>query len=373
MSKTYCSGVGLCKYGVKTLIIVHRDTLRKQWLDSLYRMSGFTSHDVYEITTSEELYHIAYNQHDFDYDVYLMTHATFRAGLKRIGNFKDASNIAKNLGIGLKIVDEAHLEFRDTLIMDFAFNVKRNLYLTATDGRSSKDENSIFKHVFTNTTFYKPSGLLTDNHPKKWVNYVAIEVDTHVKPNIYRYRVAGGRGMSTATYGKWVIQNDKQQTHFKVIKELLKLIYERDAQSKVLVFLPLIDLCTDCAYFLNKELNYDESFEYDLNIKTINSKNTKYENDQNKRADVIVTTIQSCGTGTDIPGITGIISCSPFCSKITVEQCMGRMRFCGKPCYYYDIYDASVPMDKFWWKARSKTFKRLSLNSSLIYWTNDES
>ena len=105
-------------------------------------MSGLSNREVHEISSSDELEMIANNKHDFDYDVYLMTHATFRAGLRRIGSFEKASNITKNLKIGFKIIDEAHLEFRDTLIMDFIFNVKRNLYLTATDGRSSKDEYS---------------------------------------------------------------------------------------------------------------------------------------------------------------------------------------------------------------------------------------
>lgn len=370
--KTFCSGVGLCKYGVKTLIIMHRDSLRQQWIHSLFKMNGFTSREVHEIKDSNELYQIAHNQHDFDYDVYLMTHATFRAGIKRIGSFKDASNITKNLGIGMKIIDEAHLEFRDTLIMDFVFNVKRNLYLTATDGRSSRSENSIFRHVFANTTFYKPSTFLTTNHPRKWVEYTTVEINTHVKPAIYKYKVAGGRGMSSATYGKWVIQNDKQQTHFKVIRDLIKIIYNRDSQAKVLVFLPLIELCTECAYYLNKQLNYDESFEYELNIKTINSKNSKQENESNKHADVIVTTIASCGTGTDIPGVTGMIVCSPIVSRVNCIQIFGRMRFCGKTCYYYDVYDASVPMDRFWLKARIKTFKQLALNTKELYWTDDE-
>ena len=75
-----------------------------------------------------------------------------------------------------------------------------------------------------------------------------------------------------------------------------------------------VDPGREAAHFFVKELNYDESFKYDLNVKTINSKNTKSENDYNRKADVIVTTIASCGTGTDIPGITDIISCSPYVS-----------------------------------------------------------
>jgi superfamily II DNA or RNA helicase len=350
---------------------MHRDSLRNQWNESLYKMIGLTTYDVHEIDSSKELYDIAHG-YDPGYDVYLMTHATFRAGLKRIGSFDKASNITKVLGIGMKIVDEAHLEFRDTLIMDYIFNVKRNLYLTATDGRSSKEENRIFKYVFENTTFYKPSSLLTSSTPKKWVEYTTVEINSNAKQSIVKYRVEGFRGMSAVSYGKWVIQYDKKQTHFKCIRDLLKLIYEKDSSAKVLIFLPLIELCTECSIFLIKQLNYDKDFPYDLNIKTINSHNSKSENEDNKKADVIVTTIGSCGTGTDIPGITAIISASPFVSSVTSKQVLGRMRYCGKRCYYYDIYDASVNMDRFWMKSRRKTMSTLALKTDNIVWKDDE-
>lgn len=370
---TFCTGVGICKFKAKTLIIMHRDNLRKQWLNSLYNMSGLSSKYVHEISSSEELYNIAHNKHDFDYDVYLMTHATFRAGLRRIQKIQDAMNITKNLGIGVKIIDEAHLEFRDTLLMDFIFNVKRNIYLTATDGRSSKEENSIFRHVFSNCIYYKPSSLLTNSLPKKWVNYISVFIDSKCNPNIYRYRVAGGRGMNNASYGKWVISYDKKKTHFKCCKDIVKLVYDKDPHAKVLLFMPLIDLCEECSYFLKMVLGKDPSFDYELDIRTINSKNSKSDNEYAKKsADIIVTTIASCGTGTDIPGITTIISCSPYKSAITAEQVHGRIRYCGKICEYYDIIDNSVPMDKILFKCRSKTLKHLSLNTKAINWTPDE-
>lgn len=368
---TYCSGVGLCKFHAKTMIIMHRDSLRKQWKESLYKMSGLSDRYVHEITSSEELYAIAHGDIDYDYDVYLMTHATFRAGMARIGNMQDARNICKNLGIGMKIIDEAHLEFRDTLMMDFVFNVCRNLYLTATDGRSAKEENAIFKHVFADTLFYRKPSVNT-NKPNKWVNYTIVHLNTHCLPNIYRYKVAGGRGMSPASYGKWVIAYDKKKRHFKCIRDLLRMIYEKDENAKVIVFVPLIELCEDLAYFCKMELNYDDSFPFDLNIKTINSKNTKAENERNKRADVIVTTIQSAGTGTDIPGISAIICCSPYVSGITAKQVWGRIRYCGKICDYFDIVDESVQMDKLWFRSRSKKLKSLALNVKELTWSDDE-
>ena len=214
--------------------------------------------------------------------------------------------------------------------------------------------------------------MLTSSRPKKWVEYNVVEINTHAKQSIVRYRVEGFRGMSATTYGKWVIQYDKNQTHFKCIRDILKMIYERDSSSKVLIFLPLIELCVDCSIFLIKQLNYDKDFEYDLNIKTIHSQNSKSDNEDNKKADVIVTTIGSCGTGTDIPGITAIICCSPYKSNITASQCAGRIRYCGKQCYYYDIYDASVKMDKILCKLRGKTLSKLATGTNYMKWEDEQ-
>lgn len=366
---TFCTGYAIGLFGAKALIIMHRDTLRGQWSKSLYDLNGFPRDRVHEITSSEEFEAICYNRHNFDYDIYLMTHATFKAGVKRVGDTKPVSDFIKNLGIGVKVIDEAHLEFKDTLLMDFLFNVRRNIYLTATDGRSQRSENTIFKHVFSNATFYKKKEE-HGNHPDKWVEYITIQVNTHVPISIYRYRVNGFKGMSAVSYGKWVIQRDKKQTHFKVCKELLREIYANEPTAKVIVFMPLIELCNECALFLN-DLNYDETFKYDLTIRTINSHNTKAVNETNKSADVIVTTIQSLGTGLDIKGITDIICCSPFVSKITAQQVFWRIRYIDKKCHYYDIIDTSVQTDIFWWRSRSKMLKSMATKYIQLTWEED--
>ena len=369
---TFCSGYGIGEYGKKALIIMHRDSLRSQWLESLYKMNGFTSSYVHEIDSAEELYDIANGTYNGDYDIYLMTHATFRAGMKRIGTLEKAMNITKNLGIGIKVIDEAHLEFKDTILMDMVFNVYRNVYLTATDGRSSKEENSIFRHVFANACYYKQSDFVgDDNRPKKWVNYYGIEVNTNCPKNLYKYKVVGFKSMTPSSYGKWVIQRDKNKTHFKCCTEIIHNMFMEDQYAKVLVFMPLIDLCEEFAYHLNMALQKDPSFPYDVDVRTVNSKNSSKQNERNKSADVIVTTIGSCGTGTDIPGITGIVSCSPYVSQISAKQIFGRIRYCGKIGSYYDIYDSSVPMDRYWYQSRSKTLKRLALNVKELKWVDD--
>ena len=370
MGKTFCAGYGIGLFKLKTLIIVHRDNLRTQWVGSLCKMNGFTSKEIHEIVSTEEVFDIVNGFYKPNYDVYLITHATFRASLSRIGSLHDMEKFTENLGIGLKIIDEAHLEFRNTLTMDAVMNVKRNIYMTATNARSAKEENAIFKYAFSNTIFYKESTTLTDNRPKKWVDYITVCVNTHCKPNIYHYRVVGSKNMNSATYGRWVIKYDKNHTHFKACRDLVRMTYEEDPHSKMIVFMPLIDLCDEFQEFLFS-LNTDKSFDYELEIRTMHSRNSKSENDRAKQADIIITTIGSAGTGTDIPGITDIICCSPFVSAVTAKQVFGRIRYIPKKCHYYDIYDESVLMDKIWMKSRAKTLRSLALNTRDIRWTED--
>ena len=369
--KTFCTGYGVGLFGAKTLIVMHRDELRRQWMKSLYELNGYSSKEVYELTSSAELEAIANGALELDYDIYLMTHATFRAACNRIQDPAKIRNITRNLHIGMKAIDEAHLEFRDTLMMDFLFNVRRNLYLTATDGRSSRDENAIFRHVFSNATFYRKILQTSQTHPSKWVEYITVNINSHVNPNVYRYRVNGGRGMSAVTYGKWVIEKDKKKTHFKVCREILKEIFTNEPNAKVIVFFPLIDLCNEAALFFSMQLNDDPDFDYSLTVKTVHSQNSKSENEMNKRADVIVTTIASLGTGSDIKGVTDIINCTPIVSKITVKQVLGRIRYIEKPCHYYDIVDTSVQADIFWWNSRKRTLKALCTKFTHLKWKDD--
>ena len=366
---TYCTGYGIGLYKKKALIIMHRDNLRAQWNESLYMMNGFDHAHVHEIDTTQELYNIAHGDYDNDYDIYLITHATFRAGLKRIGDIKIAQNICKNLGIGVKVIDEAHLEFKDILLLDIVCNVKRNIYLTATPGRSQREENAIYWKVFNSATFYAPSTELNNNAPNKWMDYVTVRMSSDCKPNIYRYQVTRGKGMSAVSYGKWVIAYDKKKRHFKCCKDIIMECFDRDPNAKVLVLIPLINLCESLMDFLIEELDKEDKFKYALSIRTINSNNSKGDNAYSKKADVIISTLGSMGVGTDVKGLTDIINMTPYCSKLTAEQSLGRVRYAGKIGHYYDIVDQSVPMDTFWWKSRSKKLKELSCKNEILDWS----
>ena len=360
--KTFTASYGACSLSMKTIIFVHTVSLIKQWYCTLIEKHGFPSNRIHLLST-DDLYLAACGRHKCDADVYIVTHQTFRSAMKKCGSFTVASNMLKNLRIGLKIIDECHLMFGNILLIDFLSNVYKTFYLSATPGRSNKDDNSIFKYVFSSCIRYKRSELSSESIiPKRWVSYNVVSLNTETPYSVYKHRVlARGNSMNAISYGKFVIQRDQKQTHFKCIRDILKQTFTKDENSKVIVFVPLIDLVENLTFFLQTQLSYDDSFPYDLKIRSMTSRNTKEEKDYAKKADVIVTTIQSCGTGVDLPGLTTAICSSPFVSPLTAEQVFGRLRYCGKKCFYYDIIDTSIPMDINFWRSRRKTFDRLAL------------
>jgi superfamily II DNA or RNA helicase len=132
VGKTFTSCVGAALYKKKTLIICHRAELLKQWRATLIEKIGMADSDIHTLTTEDFL---AAEELELDLaDVYLLSHQTFRFALKAVGGyFERIAKAIENLGMGLKIIDEAHLEFHNIILIDMSMNIKRDLYLTASD------------------------------------------------------------------------------------------------------------------------------------------------------------------------------------------------------------------------------------------------
>ena len=78
--------------------------------------------------------------------VFLITHSLMHSFMKN--HFEDTNQLFINLGIGLKIVDEFHRNFMNTLLIDYATDVYKTFYLSATPGRTDNKENLIFQNSF---------------------------------------------------------------------------------------------------------------------------------------------------------------------------------------------------------------------------------
>ena len=97
-------------------------------------------------------------------------------------------------------------------------------------------------------------------------------------------------------------------------------------------------------------------------VGTIHSYNSKDENIRTKaEADILVSTVQSAGTGFDVKGLSKLILIQPLRSWVTTTQIVGRNRRRpdGRECYMWDIVDADIPQLRAWANSRADVERKI--------------
>ena len=160
-------------------------------------------------------------------------------------------------------------------------------------------------------------------------------------------------------YGTYSIFEDKNETLYKVILEILKKT--ENVEGKTLIFVPLID----CVDEVVKKLKVDFP---QKTCAAFHSKIPRDEKEVAEKKDIIVSTIKSCGTGRDIKGLRVIICAEPVVSKVVIEQTIGRLRPYApdKDTYYFDLVDYSIPQINYWYRARYRKIETLVKDTVML-------
>ena len=128
----------------------------------------------------------------------------------------------------------------------------------------------------------------------------------------------------------------------------------KDKEGKILVFVPLIENVETIAGMLSIDFP-------DKKIGRYHSKIAKDEKEEELKKDIIVTTVKSCGTGKDIPGLRAVIMADAISSKLLAKQIIGRIRPYSDylDTYFFDIVPVDILPCMWWWKARYKAIQDL--------------
>ena len=166
-----------------------------------------------------------------------------------------------------------------------------------------------------------------------------------------------GMGMRKSIYADWAHFDDPSDTTNRIILDLIPKCLE--SEGKILITTASIKSCE----FLATKI---QSLYPDLMVGSINSTNTAKENEYRKSNEsIIVSNIQSAGTGVDIPGLRYVINAEPFSSKVTAEQFLGRLRpyFDSngeqRNTFMFDLVDKSIIFCNAYFKGRSKRIAEL--------------
>lgn len=325
--KTYCAIAASSILEMKTIVVVGTDDLRRQWYREILDSTNLSPSAVYMISgvkSIHRLYKMASRKlagHAF----YITTHSSLRPYMDPDSEIK-LNDIFIKLGIGIKIVDEAHLQYENTFSIDYSVNVKKNFYLTATFEQSDSKTNAVFQKAF-----YDVYKLQISPNSRKHVVWIRAHYSSHANA-IERKSIIGSRGTNKFKY----IEYEMSKPHLtQVFKAILTLLIDRmRVEGKILVVSPKKE---SCDYF--KDVLAELYPKYKACVHYTGNKVDTFE-----PYGVIFATYSMLGTGNDISGLRVIINLEPIGSKRNTVQLVGRLREYAedKDTYFIEPVDMSL-------------------------------
>jgi hypothetical protein len=283
------------------------------------------------------------------YKMFLITHASIKSYASKHG-WGAISKFFEHLRVGIKFIDEAHLNFDNMSMIDFYTNVYKTYYITATPARSSEEENIIYGRYFKNI----PSIDLFDEDEDPHTNYIAIKFKS--KPTAFEITNCKNQyGLDRNRYCNYL--TDKEN-FYKLLRVVMDLCLR--ANGKCLIYIGTnyaIGIIYRWLY-----INYPELYD---NIGVYTSLTSAEFKEEQKEKRIILSTTKSCGAAMDIKGLKMTVNLAePFKSEVLAIQTLGRTR--DDDTYYIDIVDMSFIQCRKYYYAKKEIFEKRALSCSEI-------
>jgi superfamily II DNA or RNA helicase len=358
--KTYCAANFICRQGCAALIISYN--LSDQWLAKIEEYTDLISgKDIILIVGSSFLEECAASSRKPEAKIYICSLTTLTVFAQKYGK-SILQKVADNLGIGIKIFDEAHTRFLQFNAVDLNMQVAQTVYLTATPSRSQNQEKRMFAKIYSHvSTFGNTADSFNDHYTIRFITY------NSSPPGNVRASFTGVRGLKSISYSRYLFDAYPAFAH-DLVKEYALPLFKEDRGNKILI---IIDWLKDM------QLVYDQ-FIADKDIKELGLTAGTYCNLVKKNREgqlernIIIGSIASMQTGKDISGLRAIFCFTQFSSEIVTRQLLGRLRpVNNKEVVYYDIADRGVPEIMKQRAMRKKTFDLRSLTPIQEYIIHD--
>lgn len=326
--KTYCTIAACSILGYKAMIIVGTDDLRKQWKRNILEYTNLPANAICPISGQETISRLLRMREKRiqNFAFYITTHVTLRNYMTNEG-FDKLNPFFEKLGVGIKVIDEAHTEYLNIFRLDYATNVWKTFYLTATFEQSDAREDRMFQRAFQ-----KVFKLTKQSTARK--HQICIGATFTTKANaVEKLSVMGRKGIDKYRY---ITYEMGKGTIFTAYEKLLRMfLVSMQLEGKILVLTPKKESCDRFKEFTETIFpHYATCVHYSGN---------KVE-DFSKYG-IIFATEQILGVGSDIHGLRAVINMVPMRSRRNLIQIVGRLReyASDKDTYMVYLADKSIP------------------------------
>lgn len=351
--KTYITVSYMAYACVRGMIITSSLGWLEQWKKDMIEYTDMTAKDIYFISGSSNILAIM-NRDMSKYKAFLVSHNTLKSYGDTYG-WDKVGELFKHLKIGLKVYDEAHLNFDNICDIDFSTNTKKTLYLTATPARSDDDENAIYQLSFKNVPAIDLFNQETDPRTK----YIAIKFNSRPTPQ--------EQSMCMNSYGfdrnKYVNYLSTRPNFYLVLHLILDMAKKVD--GKVLIYIG-INKTIDEIY--NYILSYYPELTNSIGIFTSTVTENKKEQLDKK---IILSTTKSCGAAIDIKGLKlTVVLAEPFKSEVLARQTLGRTR--DRNTVYVEVVDEGFQPTRRYYTKKLPIFEKYATECKAIKFKDDE-
>lgn len=336
--KTVMSVNYIAKLQVKTIIICFKKKILHQWYDTFEQKTTIDMRRVKIIDSCQYFYDVISGDEDpDDSDIWLVTQSLITTFFNQNG-WDMLSDLFAFMGIGFKVIDEAHRWFGATVKIN-AYTSVRTLYLSADYNQANPDVRKLFFYAL------KDANLLQYDEETmndlKHIICVQYEYDSYPKDeDIVAMTNPASHNRYHWDHFKYTNYQLKSGVVFdhvqKIVEEIIKTDVVPDGSKpyKILILTNMIS-CVDTVYELLKHC---------VTNRVITRYHTKIGKDEYStcfNGDIIVSTYQAFAEGVDItdPKIKHVISLNPV-DPITANQSAGRCRpIEGMSSYYWMMVD----------------------------------
>jgi superfamily II DNA or RNA helicase len=333
--KTYCATHFIHDQGVAAMVLSYN--LSEQWLNKITEYTDCISgKDIILIVGSSFLEDCIKNPRKYHAKIYICSLSTL-ISFAKINGKSALQKVADNLGIGIKIFDEAHMRFLQFNTIDLNMQVAQTLYLTATPGRSEAQEKRMFAKIYSHVkTFGNTISEQNNHYTVRFITY-----DSKVPYNRIGSSFKTIRGFKSTFYSRYLFDSYPTFAH-DLVKAYTVPIFNDDKKAKILI---VTDWLQDMEK-LRDQFNKDPwviSMGLTVGTHCRIVRNNK-EREEQLNCNIIIGSIGSMQNGKDISNLRAIFTFSQYSSPIIAHQLLGRLRpLKGKDVIYYDIADLAVP------------------------------
>jgi len=352
--KTYLGVITAAYCSVLTMMITSSLDWIEQWKKRILQYTDIKKDEIYVIAGVGTIARILNGMNDFTkYKFILASHDTIKSYGDKYG-WNKVSELFKLLGIGIKIYDEAHLNFDNICMIDAFTNTMKTLYLTATPARSNEDENIIYQMSFKNVPAIDLFNADTDPRTQ----YISMNYNSH--PTAFDIsRCKNPYGFDRNNYTNYVVTKPE---FYKLIYILMDIARKKNGKT-------LIYIGTNWAMnIVYNWMNYHFP-EYQGQIGIYNSTVPKETKQEQLNKKIILSTTKSCGAAVDIAGLVlTIVLAEPFKSEVLARQTLGRTR--DSDTFYIEAIDRGFLAIKNYYKAKQPIFNKYATECKDVFITD---